>query len=304
MKFGKVYHLEPIDFRMPEPPLATEEWLDQLPDPVVTPEVYFGCTGWGMKEWVGRYYPSDAKPKEYLRHYARQFTTIELNTTHYRIPTPALVHQWYDMAIGPFKFSPKIPQSISHSRDLGITGEQISWFCDSIVGLREKLGVSFMQLPPTFKPERIDLLAQFLERFPLKRVPLAIEVRHEQWFNDEGAYQAYLDLLRSYQVSTVITDVAGRRDVLHMGITTPYVLIRFVGNSLHETDYQRVDDWVTQLVDWLERGVQEVYFFSHQPDNILSPEMCEYFIAQLEARSEYQFLKKTSPLGGEQMALF
>lgn len=304
MKFGKVYNLKPIDFHMPEPPLATEEWLDELPDPVATPEVYFGCTGWGMKEWVGSYYPSDAKSKEYLRHYARQFTTIELNTTHYRIPTPALVNQWHDMATGPFKFSPKIPQSISHSRDLGMTGEQIGWFCDSIVGLREKLGISFMQLPPTFKPERMDLLAKFLERFPLKRVPLAIEVRHEQWFSDKGAYHAYLDLLRSHQASTVITDVAGRRDVLHMGITTPYVLIRFVGNSLHETDYQRVDDWVTQLVDWLERGVQEVYFFSHQPDNILSPEMCEYFIAQLEARSEYQFLKKPSPLGGEQMALF
>lgn len=304
MKFGKVHRLDPIDFTMPAPPLFTEQVLDDLPDPTDAPEVYYGCTGWAMKEWVGKYYPLDAKTKQYLKYYAHQFTTIELNTTHYRIPTPELVQDWYDKSSPPFKFSPKIPQSISHSGDLGLAADQIEWFCQSIVGLKEKLGVSFMQLPPTFKPEKLDALAKFLERFPLKQVPLAVEVRQEQWFEDEGAYQAYLELLHQYGVSTVITDVAGRRDVLHLGLTTPYVLIRFVGNGLHETDYARVDDWVTLLLDWLERGIKEVYFFSHQPDNILSPELCEYFVAQLEARSEYRFPKKPAPLGGEQMALF
>lgn len=304
MKFGKVLDLSPIDFSIANPPMATEDLLDALPDPEETPEVYYGCTGWSMKEWVGTYYPLDAKSKEYLRHYAKQFTTIELNTTHYRIPTPELVQTWYDRSTPPFKFSPKIPQSISHSNDLGISGPQIDWFCESILGLREKLGVSFMQLPPTFTPQRINQLETFFKRFPLKDVPLAVEVRNEAWFADKGAYQAYLDLLRAYEVSTVLTDVAGRRDVLHLGLTTPYVLIRFVGNGLHETDYARVDDWITLLLDWLERGIKEVYFFSHQPDNMLSPEMCEYFVAQLEGRSEYRFEKRPRPLGGGQIALF
>lgn len=304
MKFGRVNDLSPIDFSLPSPPQATEDFLDQLPEPTTAPKVYFGCTGWAMKEWVGKFYPAKAKSKEFLKHYAKQFTTIELNTTHYRIPTPQLVQSWYQMSDQNFKFAPKIPQSISHAPDLGLRGKELDWFCESIVGLKEKLGTSFMQLPPNFGPARIQQLEGFLKRFPVQEVPLAVEVRQEAWFEDETAFQSLLDLLREHQVGTIITDVAGRRDVLHLGLTTPQLLLRFVGNGLHQTDYERVDEWITLILEWLERGVQEVYFFSHQPDNILSPEMCMYFTEQLEARSPLEFSKKTSPLSDGQMSLF
>ncbi len=304
MKFGRVSNLNAIDFSMPAPPQATEDLLDGLPDPTAPPAIYFGCTGWAMKEWVGTFYPPKAKPPEFLTHYAKQFTTIELNTTHYRVPTPSLVQAWYDMTDDNFVFSPKIPQSVSHDPELGLRGQDLGWFCDSIVGLREKLGTSFMQLPPNFGPARIGQLERFLARFPLAEVPLAVEVRQEAWFADEAAFQALLDLLRAHKVATVITDVAGRRDVLHLGLTTPQLLLRFVGNGLHETDYQRLDDWISLIIDWLERGLREVYFFSHQPDNILSPEMCIYFIEELERRSPIEFSKKTRPLKDGQISLF
>lgn len=304
MKFGRVQDLEPIDFSMPQPPLATEQLLNSLPEPTTSPNIYIGCTGWAMKEWLGKFYPSTAKSKEFLKHYSRQFTTIELNTTHYRIPTPELVQSWYQMTDDNFKFSPKIPQSISHAPDLGMRGKEIGWFCESIGGLKEKLGTSFMQLPPNFGPKRIQQLEKFLEKFPLEQVPLAVEVRQEAWFEEEEAFQTFLALLREYQVGTVITDVAGRRDVLHLGLTTPQLLLRFVGNGLHPTDYERVDAWITLMMDWLEKGLKDIYFFSHQPDNILSPEMCLYFQEQLEARTAFEFSKKTKPLNDGQMSLF
>ncbi len=304
MKFGRVSDLRPIDFSMPDPPQVTENLLEALPDPVAPPAVYFGCTGWAMKEWLGKFYPPKAKPPEFLRHYAKQFTTIELNTTHYRVPTPELVRSWYEMTDEEFKFSPKIPQSISHDAMLGLHGKDLGWFCESIVGLREKLGTSFMQLPPNFGPARLGQLAAFLERFPLKEVPLAVEVRQEAWFADEAAFQALMALLHEQEVAAVITDVAGRRDVLHLGLTTPQLLLRFVGNGLHPTDYQRVDDWISLILDWLERGLREVYFFSHQPDNILSPEMCMYFITEMERRSPFEFSKKTKVLKDSQTSLF
>lgn len=304
MKFGRVNDLTSIDFSLPIPPQATEDFLNSLPNNHQLPQVYFGCTGWAMKEWVGKFYPSKAKSKEFLKHYARQFTTIELNTTHYRIPTADLVQTWYQMTDDNFKFSPKIPQTISHAPDLAYKKKEIDCFCESIVGLREKLGTSFMQLPPNFGPGRIHQLEQLLQYFPLKDVPLAIEVRQEAWFEEEKNFQALLDLLQEHQVGTVITDVAGRRDVLHLGLTTPQLLLRFVGNGLHKTDYQRVDEWVFLILEWLERGLQEVYFFSHQPDNILSPDMCIYFLEQLEAQSTLKFSKKTKLLSDGQMSLF
>jgi uncharacterized protein YecE (DUF72 family) len=303
MKFGRVEHLTTIDFSMPAPPRATTTFLEGLP-PVATPNIYFGCTGWAMKEWVGKFYPHQSKSKEFLKYYAKQFTTIELNTTHYRIPSLELVENWYQMTDANFKFSPKIPQSISHAADLGMRGPYVSWFCESIVGLRDKLGTSFMQLPPNFGPGRLHQLAQFLKHFPLEAVPLAVEVRQEAWFEEEAAFQELLDVLRAHGVGTVITDVAGRRDVLHLGLTTPQLLLRFVGNGLHPTDYERVDAWVDLMLQWVQQGLQDIYFFSHQPDNILSPEMCMYIQEQLEAKSALRFSKKTKVLNDGQMSLF
>ena len=51
-------------------------------------------------------------------------------------------------------------------------------------------------------------------------------------------------ILERLKKGTVITDTAGRRDCLHMKLTSADIFIRFVGNSLHESDYQRIDDWV------------------------------------------------------------
>lgn len=303
MKFGRVEDVTTIDFSMPDPPNATTALLERLPT-VVTPNIYFGCTGWAMKEWVGKFYPHQSKSKEFLKHYAKQFTTIELNTTHYRIPSPDVVKNWYQMTDANFKFSPKIPQSISHAADLGMRGQHIGWFCESIVGLRDKLGTSFMQLPPNFGPGRLRQLIQFLKHFPLEAVPLAVEVRQEAWFEEEAAFQELLAVLREHGVGTVMTDVAGRRDVLHLGLTTPQLLLRFVGNALHLTDYQRVDAWVDLILAWVQQGLQDIYFFSHQPDNILSPEMCIYIQEQLEAKSAWRFSKKTKILNDGQMSLF
>ncbi|WMX12525.1 MULTISPECIES: DUF72 domain-containing protein [unclassified Aureispira] len=304
MEFGKLKDISKVDFSMGTVHPNTTKLLKRLPATSEKTNFYFGCTGWGMKEWLGKYYPQKAKTKEYLYHYSRQFSTIELNTTHYRIPTAQTIQNWYDLSAKDFKFAPKIPQSISHSNDLGAYGNQIDLFCASITGLKEKLGTSFMQLPPNFGPNRMAILEQFLSKFPTDEVPLAIEVRAENWFKDEHYFQLLLNLLASHDVGTVITDVAGRRDVLHLGLTTPSAMIRFVGNGLHPTDYERVDEWIDLLVDWMKQGLREIYFFSHQPDNILSPEMCIYLIEQLERKSDLRFSIKTKPIDDGQMTLF
>lgn len=304
MEFGKLKDISQVDFSLGAVPAFTQKLLETLPAQKELPRFYFGCTGWGMKEWVGKYYPHKAKTKEYLFHYARQFSTIELNTTHYRIPTEDTIKSWYHLSDKQFKFAPKVPQIISHSNDLGVYGGKIAVFCNAILGLKEKLGTSFLQLPPNFGPSRIKILEKFLQQFPVEEVPLAVEVRQEAWFSEEQNLEMLLNLLQNYGVGTVITDVAGRRDVLHLGLTTACAMVRFVGNALHKTDYERVDQWIDLLVDWMQQGLEEVYFFSHQPDNILSPDMCVYLIQQLERKSELRFSKRTKVIDDGQMSLF
>ncbi len=305
MKFGKLSDISLVDFNLPPDDHHNEALLSSLPSLDQKPTLYIGCTGWSMKEWNGKVYPKGTKPKDYLQYYAKQFNTIELNTTHYRIPNMDTISKWYDESTPDFHFCPKIPQSISHSRELGYKTGLIKTFCESIQGLREKRGHSFMQLPPYFSPDQLPLLKIFLEDFP-SHIPLAIEFRHETWFNNPETFENLSSLLKSFQVPMLITDVAGRRDVLHQRLTSDTAVIRFVGNDLVPSDYRRIDDWIIRMKSWFEKGLKQIYFFTHEPDNLLAPELADYLANQakehLNVITRGPDLKKYA--GGDQISLF
>lgn len=307
MKFGKLPDISDVDFSLPADAPGNAQRLSALPANGAAPQLYIGCTGWSMKEWVGSVYPKGTKAKDYLKAYSLQFNTIELNTTHYRIPNAQTIDKWYRESTADFRFCPKVPQTISHSKSLGLGTDLIPTFCTAIAGLREKLGCCFLQLPPYFGADRQPQLEQFLQAFPAE-IQLAVEVRHESWFNEQSL-EPMLNTLHRLQRSVVITDVAGRRDVLHMGVTNATAMVRFVGNGLHPTDYARAADWVGRLKQWAQQGVKEIYFFPHEPDNLLAPEMAAHFyeavaegIPAIQTRGPE--LSEPGDPKGEQMSLF
>ena len=306
MKFGKLLNIEEVNFSLPPTPLQTIEVLKHLKKDAEF-KFYIGATGWGMKEWVGTVYPPKTKAKDFLSHYGRQFNTIELNTTHYRIPDAATVTKWKQSVPKDFLFCPKIPQSISHSRNLGVGSGQIEAFCNVISLLENNLGCCFIQLPPYFDVSRLPLLATFLQQFP-DEFQLAVELRHESWFLDQDTLNPLIELLRKHQQHLVITDVAGRRDVLHMQLTSDLTMIRFVGNGLHPTDYQRIKNWVNRLEEWKASGLKTVYFFPHEPDNILAPDMAVFLLKELQEKIPDATVRgpslKMDTYEGKQMDLF
>ncbi|RMG79927.1 MAG: DUF72 domain-containing protein, partial [Bacteroidetes bacterium] len=209
MEFGKLEDLTGVDFRLPDDPPFNRATFDNLFTDKNLPRVYVGATGWAMKEWVGTVYPPGAKTRDFLYHYARQFNTIELNTTHYRVPDVPTIERWRRLTPPDFRFCPKLPQTVSHSRFLGKGTEILREFCAAVAGLEERLGCCFIQLPPWFEPERLPVLAAFLEGFP-PEIPLAVEVRHPDWFNDPARLRDFLDCLQTQGATAVLTDVAGR----------------------------------------------------------------------------------------------
>ncbi|RMF02637.1 MAG: DUF72 domain-containing protein, partial [Bacteroidetes bacterium] len=229
------------------------------------------------------------------------------NTTHYRIPTPEQVAKWCAAVPDDFRFCPKVPQRISHERNLGLGGDQLPLFWEALRHFGEQLGCCFVQLPPYFGADHLPLLCKWLDIWPTD-FPLAVELRHESWFTDQAVVARWAEVLRKSGVAAVITDVAGRRDVLHQVVTAPRTMIRFVGNGLHATDYERADDWLGKLTEWQERGLQQVYFFPHQPDNELAPEMALYLVNAWHAaksvhiRGPHKLGPKSA--GGEQITLF
>lgn len=302
MKFGKVDKPANVNFDFPVEPLANKARLDryELGRDQGKPAVYIGATGWSMKAWVGKWYPDKTKSADYLREYGKQFNTIELNTTHYRIPTTELVARWYDSVPADFRFCPKVPQTISHRNDFGMPEGSLQQFVGSLNGMKEKLGCAFLQLPPYFGADRLKLLEIFLDRWP-RVLPLAVEVRHASWFDDPFATEALMDALAARQVAAVITDVAGRRDVLHNYITAPRTMIRFVGNGLPPSDFSRMEAWAEKLRQW---NLPEVYFFPHQPDNLLSPDAAAWLARHIEAAGFAETRGPSVWSGPDQMSLF
>jgi uncharacterized protein YecE (DUF72 family) len=82
----------------------------------------------------------------------------------------------------------------------------------------------------------------------------------------------------------VITDTSGRRDLVHMRLSSKTAFIRFVGNNLHRTDYTRVDEWVDRLKKWMDGGLETLYFIMHQHEEIDSPELMAYVIEQMNKK--------------------
>ncbi|KOH44193.1 DUF72 domain-containing protein [Sunxiuqinia dokdonensis] len=279
MKFGKVDHPEHVDFALPHDHPGTKVILENTTaDQRLT--VYVGCAKWNRQDLKG-FYPRGTKDE--LAYYATQFNSIELNATFYRMFDSEQIKNWRDKTPADFKFFPKITQSISHMRRLNNVEQLTEAYCDNIVHFEEKLGMVFLQLHNNFGYKNFDRLASFVEKFP-KAIPLATEVRHHEWFDDEKASRAYYDLLEKHHVTNILVDTAGRRDLLHMRLTTPTAFVRFVGANHPDSEYKRLDDWVDRLEHWVGLGLKNIYFFVHQNLEKESPTLSAYFINKINER--------------------
>jgi len=137
----------------------------------------------------------------------------------------------------------------------------------------------FLQVSDKFAPKRKEELYHYLETLP-KDVQFFLEVRHPDWFIEPNQQELFT-VLKKLNIGAVITDTAGRRDCCHMHVTIPKTFIRYVGNSLHSSDYKRIDAWIARIKYWLDNGMQEIYFFMHMHDEALSPELTIYLVQHL-----------------------
>ncbi|HYC86132.1 MAG TPA: DUF72 domain-containing protein [Chryseosolibacter sp.] len=283
MEFGKVPSdtLHDIEFSLPADAPETSRVLSQAP--AGKPEVYVGCAKWGRKDWVGSIYPKGTKEADFLKHYGKHFNSIELNATFYRIPKKTQTKSWKDN-VGPgFKFCPKFSDKISHLKRFNDVGKLTEIFLDGISGFEEKLGPALLMPHPGMGPKSLETLDNYLQSLP-KDLKVFVELRNPKWFSDPAAFDQVSLMLERNKAGSVITDSAGRRDCVHMRLTTPTAFIRFVGNGLHPTDYTRVDQWVARIREWIAQGIHAVYFFMHQQEEIHSPALCKYAIEQLNEK--------------------
>lgn len=280
MQFGQVENPQMIDFTIPADHPDTVKVLKARPSKSTEFKAYVGCAKWNKSD-LKNFYPRGVKDE--LTYYSTQFNCIELNATFYRLFPPATFEKWYATVPKDFRFFPKLEQTISHFRRLKDVKELVDQNVTNMTHLREKLVMPFLQLHDNFGPKDIDRVVSFIENWKYD-VPLAMEFRHTSWFNDEAVSTRLYDLLQTHHVTNVLVDTAGRRDLMHMRLTTPTAFIRWVGANEAVSDRARLDEWIGRIAKWKKAGLQRLYFFVHQNEEQESPALAAHFIERLNKK--------------------
>lgn len=272
MKFGSVEDPSKVDFTLPADHPDTAVVLSEKGGGGLS-EIYVGCAKWNRGDLKG-FYPRGTKDE--LAYYATQFNSIELNATFYNMYGPDQVDKWLDKVPADFRFFPKVNQTISHFKRLNDVDAVLDEYCENTRAFGDQLGMIFLQLHDNFAPKNKQRVEDFCDIWPAD-LPLAVELRHTDWFNDPKEAEWIYHTLENHQIANIITDTAGRRDLLHMRLTSPVAFVRYVGAN-HDSDYTRLDAWIERIKVWKEQGLEKLYFFVHQNLEKASPLLSAYFI--------------------------
>jgi uncharacterized protein YecE (DUF72 family) len=161
---------------------------------------FVGTSGYSYKEWKGSFYPEKLPQKEMLSYYAQQFSTVEINSTFYRMPKANDLEKWAQQVPDTFRFVLKAPQMITHRKRLKNAEDETKDFLRTASSLKGRRAPLLFQLPPNFKKDLARLEA-FLGLIG-DGTAVAFEFRHESWFDDD-----VFDCLRAKSCALCFADV-------------------------------------------------------------------------------------------------
>jgi uncharacterized protein YecE (DUF72 family) len=221
--------------------------------------IFLGTSGWGYQEWVGAFYPNNRVAK--LPFYCRIFNTVEVDSSFYRAPSKSMIMGWIRNTIPNFRFSFKIPKTITHDKHLEGVERQFVEFIDLMQPILRvgKLGCLLIQLPPSFTFEEFDNLESFFKLLP-EDIHFAIEFRHKSWNKNQT-----WTLLTKYNVANTITDSPIKFLSRTIITTTTHSFVRWHGHGnvvWYDYTYSQneLSPWV-KILDDIEKKTSTVYAY-------------------------------------------
>jgi uncharacterized protein YecE (DUF72 family) len=198
--------------------------------------ILIGCSGWSYADWEGPFYPEGMASADYLGWYADRFPIVEVDSTFYAIPSKGSVEGWRRKTPAGFQFALKVPQVITHQKQLKGCEAEVDAFVAAIRPLGEKLHSALLQLGYFNRgafaslDDFLGVLDPFLAHWPHDDVPLAVEVRNPRWVGPQLA-----EVLRDHRAALTLTEqgwmpspakVAGMLDP----VTGPFGFVRLLGD--------------------------------------------------------------------------
>jgi uncharacterized protein YecE (DUF72 family) len=218
--------------------------------------VRVGCSGWNYTDWRGRLYPPRTPARRWLSVYAKQFDTVEVNSTFYRLARREAVAGWVEQTPPEFVFSVKASRYLTHVKRLTDLDRGFRRFCDPLEPLIEagRLGPVLWQLPGNFQRDD-ERLHAWLNALPLGRH--TIEFRHPSWFADE-----VLEALSLFGVALTIGDHPQRPFQPHVPTTDWWFVRLHWGARGRRGNYSRseLEDWARRIASWRQEREVFAYF--------------------------------------------
>ncbi len=232
-------------------------------------DIKIGTSGYSFDDWVGEFYPPDIKKGKMFDHYLKTFETVEINSTYYRIPHPAVMANIEKKSPDNYEFIIKTPGLLTHKRtNINAPVEQ---FKECLRPFREtgKLKGLLSQFPYSFKYNQINLdyIKHTRELFP--GIPYFVEFRHDSWVN-----RTMYDHFRASDIGYVAVDEPQLHGLLKPDLfnTTDTAYIRLHGRNeehwwnggalRYDYDYSReqLNDWKNKIQK-LENKAKKLFIF-------------------------------------------
>lgn len=165
-----------------------------------------GTAGWTIPRPVADAFPADGTA---LERYAARFSAVEINSSFHRPHRASTWARWADAVPADFRFSAKLPKTITHQAKLVGCDALLDAFLGEAAGLGEKLSVLLVQLPPKLAFDADVADAFFATLGERSNAAIVCEPRHASWFDqDVGAFLAERHVARVAADPAVVAEAA------------------------------------------------------------------------------------------------
>jgi uncharacterized protein YecE (DUF72 family) len=221
----------------------------------VSCDIHIGTSGWHYKHWVGTYYPATCRAPQMLEHYVRDFDTVELNNSFYRLPTPEAFDCWRDATPPDFRFAVKGSRFLTHNKKLKEPENALENLLPRAERLGKKLAVLLWQLPPKWR-KNVERLEEFLATLP-RAHRYSFEFREPSWLSDD-----VLRVLARYNAAFCIYELAGFHTALEVTADFAYVRLHGPGAAKYQGSYSEAQlaGWAERIAEWSAR-LRAIYIY-------------------------------------------
>lgn len=217
--------------------------------------LHIGTSGWHYKHWLTTFYPEKLPASKMLDYYVREFDTVELNNSFYKLPEVKTFTAWRDATPPNFEFAVKASRFITHNKKLKDPQNALEKFLPRAEALGKKLGPILFQLPPKWRIN-LERLEEFLAVLP-RYHRYTFEFREPSWHMPET-----LALLRRYNAAYCIYQLAGFHTDIEVTADWAYVRLHGPTKGKYQGSYEHntLSEWAERITAW-SRRLKAVYVY-------------------------------------------